>query len=401
MKKWLLTTVLTFVGSWVFSQERIAVFPFEDMDKVFVRNEATLFYSQFTGELRNRISGRYTIVPREDYERLIKFEADFQLSVFSAKEKTAEMNKVLNGTQILSGKIARVNNAIQITVSLHAYPNLEVLRGGATLRVANTTELFDKIPELIQKMLEEMTGGRSSAIVPANFVLVEGGTFTMGSTEAGETPQHQVTVSSFYMSKYEVTRKNWQEVMGRRSNPTGDNLPVIVSWYDAIEYCNKLSLKEGLTPCYRGSGDNIMCDWNANGYRLPTEAEWEYAAKGGNKDFLIYLYSGSNNPSTVAWYADNSNKEIKPVGTKQPNSLGIYDMSGNVAEWCWDWYRNYFGFSQTNPRGPDSGYNRVVRGGGAGNSRGGITSTIRHDWYPPIHAIGIRVVRIIPAASIR
>jgi len=107
-------------------------------------------------------------------------------------------------------------------------------------------------------------------------------------------------------------------------------------------------------PYIKIKGDNISCDWSANGYRLPTEAEWEYAAKGGGKDYIIYQYSGSNNPATVAWYIENSQKELKPVGTKLPNSLGIYDMSGNIAEWCWNWYGPYTSNAKNNPHGPET-----------------------------------------------
>jgi len=419
MKKFFLTAVFAFIGSVVFAQERIAVFPFEDLDNVLSINESIFFYRQFSNEFSNRSAGRFIVIPRSDVERLINTESAFQLSVFSAREKTAEMNRVLNGTQILSGIIGKVGSRITISISLYTYPELRQLPGGVDMRVANKDDLFDKIPELVLQMQNRISGGGisgdgrariNSAAAPANFVRVEGGTFTMGSPSnedgrlAHESPQHQVTVNSFYMGIYEVTQKEYQEVMGVNNSPnSGDNLPAVCSWYDAIEYCNKLSLKEGLTPCYRGSGDNIICDWNANGYRLPTEAEWEYAAKGGNKDYLIYTYSGSNNPAAVAWYMGNSNKwEVNPVGTKQPNSLGIYDMSGNVSEWCWDLYGSYTSSAKTNPHGPatpspyfDDGYPyRVTRGGGIGNSYRGIRSS-RRGFDPPFFswAIGFRVVR--------
>jgi len=200
-----------------------------------------------------------------------------------------------------------------------------------------------------------------------NFVRIEGGTFQMGSNNGNddEKPVHIVTVKSFSMGKYPVTQKEWTEIMGNNlCHFKGENLPVEnVSWHEAVEYCNKRSLKEGLSPVYSGSGDNITCDWNANGYRLPTEAEWEYAAKGGNKDKILFEYSGSNSMEAVAWYDKNSEGSTHPVGTKEPNSLGLYDMSGNVWEWCWDWYRSYSSQDQKDPKGALSGSHRVMRGG--------------------------------------
>jgi formylglycine-generating enzyme required for sulfatase activity len=168
-----------------------------------------------------------------------------------------------------------------------------------------------------------------------------------------------------------------------------------VNWYEAVEYCNRLSLKEGLTPAYRGSGDAIVCDFNATGYRLPTEAEWEYAAKGGNKNFLSYEYSGGNSVDRVAWYSENSGNSTHPVGTKQANDLGLYDMSGNVYEWCWDWYGSYSGGSQSNPVGASSGSDRVLRGGGWDDAVWFVRSAIR-SLIPPSYRyanLGFRLVR--------
>lgn len=185
---------------------------------------------------------------------------------------------------------------------------------------------------------------------PSNMVYVVGGSFEMGSEsgESGEKPVRRVYVSSFSIGKYEVTQREWKEVMG--SNPSyfmGDDLPVAnVSWNDAVEYCEKLSQKTGKK------------------YRLPTEAEWEYAARGGNKS-KGYTYSGSNNIDEVARYLGNSDRKTHRVGGKQPNELGIYHMSGNVSEWCSDWYgENYYSNSPTdNPKGPVTGEERVTRGG--------------------------------------
>jgi formylglycine-generating enzyme required for sulfatase activity len=192
-------------------------------------------------------------------------------------------------------------------------------------------------------------------------VFVEGGTFTMGcASEQGEDcfddekPAHQVTLSNYYIGKYEVTQAQWKAVMG--NNPSYfsgcDNCPVEqVSWDDVQEFIRKLNAKTG------------------KNYRLPTEAEWEYAARGGNRS-QGYKYSGSNSVGNVAWYDDNSGYKTHPVGTKQANELGIYDMNGNVWEWCQDWYDNYNSGSQTNPNGASSGSYRVSRGGSwFGNAR--------------------------------
>ncbi len=186
-----------------------------------------------------------------------------------------------------------------------------------------------------------------------NMVYVSGGTFTMGATsEQGseayddEKPTHSVTLNSFYLCKYEVTQALWQAVMG--NNPSyfkGNNLPVEwVSWDDCQTFISRLNSLTG------------------KNFRLPTEAEWEYAARGGNRS-RGYKYSGSNVLSDVAWYTDNGGSKTHPVGSKSPNELGLYDMSGNVWEWCSDWKGTYSSFAQTNPTEPSSGSYRVGRGG--------------------------------------
>ena len=186
-----------------------------------------------------------------------------------------------------------------------------------------------------------------------NMVYVSGGTFTMGATsEQGsdvydnEKPTHNVTLSSYYICKYEVTQALWRAVMGNNpSNFKGDNLPVeYVSWDDCQTFINRLN------------------SYTGRNLRLPTEAEWEFAARGGNYS-RHYKYSGSNYISDVAWYSDNSGNRTHPVGTKQANELGLYDMSGNVYEWCSDWYGSYSSYSQNDPTGPNSGSYRVRRGG--------------------------------------
>jgi len=197
-----------------------------------------------------------------------------------------------------------------------------------------------------------VTVNHSQSIAEPEMILVRGGIFTMGCNSGlgvicyeNEKPAHQVTLSDFYIGKYEVTQAQWREVMG--NNPSrfkGDNLPVeSVSWHDVQEYITRLN--------------NIT----GKKYRLPTEAEWEFAARGGNKSGG-YQYSGSNAINDVAWYQGNSNQSTHPVGTKSSNELGIHDMTGNVWEWCSDWYGYYSSNAQINPQGPSSGSHRISRG---------------------------------------
>ena len=211
-------------------------------------------------------------------------------------------------------------------------------------------------------------------------VYVEGGTFTMGDTWGGgdsdEKPTHKVTFTyNFYIGKYETTFEEYDafcEATGR-SKPEDEGWgrgtrPVInVTWWDAIDYCNWLSEKEKLPKAYDSKGNLLDKDGRVTidpskvvGYRLPTEAEWEYAARGGNNKG--YKYSGSDNVNDVAWYWDNAGRKTQEVGQKAPNELGIYDMSGNVREWCSDWFGNYSSSAQTNPYN-NSGSGRVYRGG--------------------------------------
>ena len=215
-----------------------------------------------------------------------------------------------------------------------------------------------------------------------NMVWVDGGTFRMGATSeqgseiSDEKPVHSVTLSGYYIGKTEVTQVLWEAVMG--SNPSrfkGDYLPVeSVSWDDCQEFIRKLNALTG------------------QNFRLPTEAEWEFACRGGNNS-RGYKYSGSNYIDNVAWYDGNSGGKTHPVATKSPNELGIYDMSGNVWEWCADWYGDYSSGAQTNPKGPYDGSCRVCRGGSWFISAGLCRSSYRSYNYPtyPLNALGLRL----------
>lgn len=230
-----------------------------------------------------------------------------------------------------------------------------------------------------------------------DMVFISGGSLWLGDDSQKDNPKHNVTLNSFYISKYQVTQELWNKVMSYdHSEHIGMRRPVDnVSWYDAVVFCNALSKTEGLTPCYKidkkrkdscnlSPNDNLKwtveCNFMANGYRLPTESEWEYAARGGQESRGYDKYAGSDNSDEVAWFYGSG--VTHNVGEKKCNELGLYDMSGNVHEWCWDWWGI-------------KGFYRVRRGG----------SYLDGDWVCPIydrgfsapeerdHTIGFRLVR--------
>lgn len=239
--------------------------------------------------------------------------------------------------------------------------------------------------------------------IPEEFVYVNGGTFSMGNTLGGgnsnELPVHEVTLSSYMIGITEVTEEMWVETMGGTTGaPT--NPKVSVSWYSILKYCNLRSMAEGLVPVYtinnstdpatwgsvptsnNATWNAAICNWSANGYRLPTEAEWEYAARGGAVT-PDYIYSGSDDINLVAWYSGNSGGYVHPVGQKQPNGLGIFDMSGNTWEWCWDWYASaYASEGQFNPTGPLTGSSRLLRGGVWYLGASGCRVSYRYNFNP-------------------
>jgi formylglycine-generating enzyme required for sulfatase activity len=260
----------------------------------------------------------------------------------------------------------------------------------------------------------------------------------MGSGRSGnyfqENPIRQVTVSSFWMGKYEVTQEEWYSLMwttaadllGLRNllyPPTeqnnwkvevlygeGEKYPIYyVTWYEAVEFCNRLSAAAGLKAAYtidKGTDPwTVACDFTAPGYRLPTEAEWEYAARGGNTG-TNFVYSGSDNVDDAAWYKENSGGNTHPAGGKAPNDLALYDMSGNVNEWCWDWSQpDYYGVTSTsveNPTGPAdnsvSGNFRATRGGDFVDTADNVWTTDRGGIAPHarFRSLGFRVVRPQP-----
>lgn len=210
--------------------------------------------------------------------------------------------------------------------------------------------------EILQQLIEDM-------------VYIQGGTFTMGCSNEdicnyGEKPAHSVELSDFYIGKYEVTQLQWELVMG--INPSVFykcySCPVeYVNWHDVQKFISKLNLLTG------------------RNFRLPTESEWEYAARGGVKN-NSFQYAGGNIIDSLAWYYENNNGKTHPVGEKEPNELGLYDMSGNVFEWCSDWYGAYTSADKTNPSGSSEGTERVARGGCWGSDSIFCTVSARHSF---------------------
>ena len=250
-------------------------------------------------------------------------------------------------------------------------------------------------------------------------VLIEGGTFQMGSpaTELerdGDEMLHSVTVSDFYMAATEVTQREYEAIVG--TNPSerkGDNLPVEnVTWYDAIEFCNALSRQQGLTPCYTVSGKTVTWNRSADGYRLPTEAEWEFAARAKtttpfsfgdyvhDSDANCYNAYGYNNDASGHWVNGYLRHTVETDRYKA-NAFGLKNMHGNVAEWTWDWYGDYPTAAATDPTGGERGVYKVVRGGGWNDFPKHIRSAYRSAFPAdvPLYATGIRLVRNAAAAT--
>jgi formylglycine-generating enzyme required for sulfatase activity len=300
--------------------------------------------------------------------------------------KVADINA---GAKASLGNVAIGNHALEVRYADGQVEKKDVSIGNSGLTVVNFT--------LAKR---EPTVQAPKGKVQVNMVPVDGGIFTMGDTigngESNEKPTHQVAINGFFISATEITQAQWLSVMeDNPSNNKGGNLPVEnISWLDAVSFCNKLSAREGLTPAYSVDGTMVAWDQKANGYRLPTEAEWEYAAKGGKAGGGT-AWSGDSQASNIAWYNENSKGMTHPVAQKRANQLGLFDMSGNVCEWCWDWQSSYTTGKANNPSGPRTGNLKVIRGGGWGMDMSYARVSYR-DFNSPDYTnddLGMRIAR--------
>jgi formylglycine-generating enzyme required for sulfatase activity len=332
-------------------------------------------------------TGKYLIVERSLLDKIMKEQA-FSNSGVVDDSQASELGKLAGANKVVLSVITLTGGRNMLSIKLIDVKTASVER--QKTKIITSSELLDNVEPLSLELMGEKVTKTIQQPVTTNtvvtdiidfvetntenndfvetstdskqnnanrhpaepeMVFVQGGTFSMGcSSEQGdcdkmELPLHSVTVSNFSIGKYEVTQEQWALIMNKRSKFLKSNQAVSnINWNDVQKFITRLNEVTG------------------KNYRLPTEAEWEYAARGGNKS-KGFRYSGSNSAEAVAWFSDNSGRAIHEVGTKMPNELGIYDMSGNVWEWCNDWFGDYSSSAQQNPKGESSGSTRVLRGG--------------------------------------
>jgi formylglycine-generating enzyme required for sulfatase activity len=328
----------------------------------------------------------------------LKEITDFRFEAAKNPRLTEDVSGVIGGTAI-SAVVPCLSNRCALVASFEC-TGVSV-RVGSKVQVSGETVNDFRWPQSFVVLAEDGSTAEYTVTVSseaAPLVEVAGGTFEMGSTTADlEKPVHTVTVSSFRIGKYEVTQSQYEQVLGPTVFCyTGDTSRPAewVTWHEAVRFCNELSESERLEPCYTINGSQATCDWSKNGYRLPTEAEWEFAARGGTLS-EGYLYSGSDTADQVAWYNANCGGSTHSAGTKAANELGLHDLSGNVSEWCWDWIRIYPSSAQTDPTGPASGSYRVLRGGSLSFSEDSERCAYRDHMDPAvsINNLGFRIAR--------
>lgn len=423
MKRTFIITVLLLLSAFVMAQNTKKVALLETLNgdkKVQVEG---IEMNMVRGELRKAITNQYgyRAFTRTDIDQLMK-EHGFQNSGMVSDAQRKKLGEMSGADYICVSTLTKSNTQFYLEAYLIDVETGEISNPATQygmLKDGTYTNLFQLCQDLAQELIGDIGmdgGGNYSTTISGSgnrnvsrgqdftetafginmkMIYVEGGSFTMGCTgeqgsecEDDESPNRYTKVNSFYIGMLEVTQSQWEKVMGttiyqQKSKAgasstygTGPDYPMYyVSWEEAKEFCARLS---------RQTGRN---------YSLPTEAEWEYAARGGKKNEGT-KYAGGWSVGDVAWYSDNSNSSTHVCGTKRANALGIYDMSGNVWEWCEDWYGSYLSYDTDNPKGASSGSYRVLRGGSWDNSAERCRVSYRYFITPAGrgHYSGVRVV---------
>jgi formylglycine-generating enzyme required for sulfatase activity/TolB-like protein len=426
--------------SILFAQPQIAVVDFEALG--VSSNDARALTNRLIIELHR--TNKFKILERKDLDKIIE-EQKFQLSGCSSDQCLVKLGQIANVHQIVGGSISKVGEVYSISARLISVESGEVIQSA----------LFDQEGEIGDLMKSGMANiaaqlastdmlvlpdiiNKTGISLGIEMVKIPGGTFLRGDgAEISVEPlkTHSVEVFGFYMSSHEITyaqyitflndinivendhynghrmfpfsergcaiNKQEEYIFTGSSYANSEDCPMLnATWFGAVEFCNWLSITEGLLPVYSfGDDGQVIWDWSKNGYRLPTEAEWEYAARSAGRDDRIW--SGTNNEenlSNYAWYHDTDSTQTHIVKSKLPNDIGLYDMSGNSWEWCWDWWVENFSAdnNRVNPKGPassEANY-KAIRGGGWMNGTDYIKCTSRlphsQEW---VMGSGIRIVR--------
>lgn len=397
MKKTLIITALMMLSAFVTAQDAMKVALLETRLGDGSTTASGMEKAMVRGELRKAIAKEegYEAFTRTDIDQIMS-EQGFQRTGMVSEEQIKQLGEMSGADYICISTLTKSNEEFYLEAYLINVETAQISNPASQYGELTGGKLANMFP-VCQALAQELIGaiqpnsnqkintssnpvsrpqsqsGNVITIKVGNvsfdMIRVEAGSFTMGCTsEQGgdcyndESPYHRVTISQdYYIGKFEVTQELWEAVMGTNpSNWKAFDRPVEnVSWNDAQEFCAELNRMTGRR------------------FRLPTEAEWEYAARGGKKSTNA-KYSGSSSVANVAWYNDNSGSQTHPVGKLRPNELGIYDMSGNVWEWCQDWYGNYSSASQTDPLGASSDSSRVLRGGSWVNIAGSCRVSLRY-----------------------